>query len=157
MTLPRHRRRWLTLPFEPPNAALAQVLHEIRKERRKTDPASVPEGWINDAIARSLLTKLSRQSLACRIGDGGIGLKRRMSNKVRRAQIVKRTEKIRDQLGIVGDVLKAADRLKLPGEMVRHLANRCFRFESAIPRSATVIVEPIAARPGVGEGCLINV
>ena len=154
LTLPRHRGRWHTLPFEPPDTALSQVLHEIGTECSKTDPASVPDRWINDAIARSLLTKLSGQRLACRIGHGRIGLESRMSNKVRRAQIMKRTEKICDQLGIVSDVLKASDRLKLAGEMIRHLADRCFGFERAIPRSAAVIVEAIATRPGVGEGCV---
>ncbi len=43
LTLPRHRRRWRTLPFEPPDPALPQVLDEIGTECREAGSASVAD------------------------------------------------------------------------------------------------------------------
>ena len=75
-----------------------------------------------------------------------------MSAKIGRAQIMERTEKIGDQLSIVSDVLETSDRFEFTGEMVRDLADRSLRFERAVPRPSTVIVEPVAARPCVRKG-----
>lgn len=75
-----------------------------------------------------------------------------MSTKIGSAQIMERTKKIGDQLGIVSDVLETSDRVELTGEMVRDLGDRSFGFERAVPRSATVIVESVAARPRVCKG-----
>jgi len=59
---------------------------------------------------------------------------------------------ISEQFGVVSDVLKAPDRLKLPRQMKGDFAKRGFDREGAIPGAAILVVETVAARPSMGEG-----
>src|SRR5436190_70004 len=66
-------------------------------------------------------------------------------------------EEICKEFGIVRDVLEAADRLEFASQMIGYFAERSFKCESAVPSTAVIAVEAIAARPrmrerGVDEG-----
>lgn len=115
LTLPRHRWRWRTLPFEPPDPSLPQVLDEIGTECREADSTRVPDRRVDNAVTGSFLAKLFREGLARWVRDRRIGVESPMSTKIGSAQIMERTKEIGDQLGIVSDVLETSDRFELTG------------------------------------------
>lgn len=79
-------------------------------------------------------------------------MKGRLIRRVPGAQIMKRSEEISDQLGIVREIVEPPNRFELAHQMKGDFAERCFDLEGAIPGAAILAIEAIAPRPCVREG-----
>ncbi len=147
-----YRRARPTLPFEPPNAALTQILNEIGAERDKTRAGYMPDRGIDNSVAGSFSAKPSGKALPGWIGDARICVQNRTVVNISRTQIVKHTEKVGNQFGVVGDILKTPDRFEFARQVIRNLADGGLDVICAIPCAAIIIVEAVSARPRVCEG-----
>src|ERR1700730_1687328 len=148
----RDRRAWCASPRQLPNAALPQILNEIWPKCDKARPASPPRRRVYDAVAAGFGAEPTGEALPRRIPDCRIAMQRRLRSAVGAAQIVKGTEKVGDQFGVVGRVLEAANRFELARQVVRHFGERGLGVEPAIPGAAVLAVEAIAAWAGMREG-----
>lgn len=109
----------------------------------------MPSGWVNDTRACRLGTQAFGKRLPRGISDAGIVLQTRFSRAITGSKVMKRTEEVCDQFGIIGDILKTADRFKLTRQMISDFSQRCLNGECAIPGTAVFIVETVSARPGI--------
>src|SRR4051794_3610585 len=150
--LTRDGRARRALPLEAPDAALAQVLHQVRPERDEADASGVPRRRVDDPVAAGLGPQPTGEGLTGGIGDGRIVAQARLRDAAAGTEGVEEADEVGEQLGVVGDVLEAADGLELAGQVVGHLAERGVGVEPAVPGTAAFVVEAVAPRSGMREG-----
>lgn len=131
-------------------------MNEIWPEAGKTDAPSVPSRRIDDPVARAFRSQLPGKSLASWIGDNRIIMKGRLIRRVPGSQIMKRSEEISDQFGIVRGVVEPPNRFELPRQMKGDFAERCFDLEGAMAGAAILAIEAIAPRPCVRQRALMK-
>jgi hypothetical protein len=59
----RPRRGRAALPFQSPQAALAEIQHKAGLKRNQTSPSALADRGVNDPVAAELLTKSKRERL----------------------------------------------------------------------------------------------